>query len=39
MKALVVMVVRGLRATLREWVGPEQSWDLEEELFDMGRKR
>ncbi len=39
MKVLVVMVVRGLRARLREWVRPEHPWSVEDELFNMGRKR
>ncbi len=39
MKVLVVTVVRGIRARLREWVRPEPPWSIEDELFNMGRKR
>ncbi len=39
MKAAITAIVRSVRVRLREWVRPEGPWSIEEELFNMGRKR
>ncbi len=39
MKAAITAVVRALGARLRGWVRPEHPWSVEDELFNMGRKR
>ncbi len=39
MKAAVTAAVKALGARLREWVRPEQPWSIEDELFNIGRKK
>ncbi len=39
MKAAITSIVRVLGARLREWVKPEHPSSVEDELFNMGRKR
>ncbi len=39
MKAAIVAALRSLGGRVREWTKPEHPWSVEDELFNMGRKR